>query len=165
MFTMKRSPRRPLILKRRKLPFQLNDPPAAESLSGAPEEPPPGVPVQIAASQRVPDGVRIMDHPSMSNLQVVVIPQTANLQSVIRALTAKGKECRAQGPNKFILLGASGHLDGISTKSPCGQPVKEETKHTHLDRQLLSGLKTSTKSEGFFHEKLCRACDFGRSFA
>ncbi|XP_076009825.1 forkhead box protein M1 [Genypterus blacodes] len=137
---MKRSPRRPLILKRRKLPFQQNDLPAAESLAKAPEEP-----LQSAASQRIPDGIHIVDHPSAPDVQVVVVPQTANLQSVIGALSAKGKECGAQGPNKFILLSASGKLGSISTKSTGGQLVKEETKNTHPDRNPLSVTKTIHK--------------------
>ncbi|KAK7895951.1 hypothetical protein WMY93_021276 [Mugilogobius chulae] len=41
----------------------------------------------------MPDGVCIMDHPSMSGTQVVVVPKTSDLQSVIGALTTKGKEC------------------------------------------------------------------------
>lgn len=52
----------------------------------------------------------------MSDTQVVVIPKTADLQSVIGALTAKGKECGPHGPNKFILLSGSGSLeDGLES--------------------------------------------------
>uniref|UniRef100_A0A665VBH4 Forkhead box protein M1 n=1 Tax=Echeneis naucrates TaxID=173247 RepID=A0A665VBH4_ECHNA len=112
---MRRSPRRPLILKRRKLPFQQNDPPAAESGSQAPSK--------QAASQCFPDGIRIMNHPSMSDTQVVVIPKTADLQSVIGALTAKGKECGVQGPNKFILLSESSGCDNgslLNKELDCG---------------------------------------------
>ncbi|KAM7367277.1 hypothetical protein PAMP_015191 [Pampus punctatissimus] len=119
--TMRRSPRRPLILKRRKLPFQQNDSPAAAAaesqiLSDASS---PKEPSKSSASQCFPDGIRIMDHPSMSDTQVVVIPQTADLQSVIGALTAKGKECGAQGPNKFILLSGSGNND-MNKDLDCG---------------------------------------------
>lgn len=101
--TMRRSPRRPLILKRRKLPFLQNEP-SPDFQSGK------GAATQAIARQCIPDGVCIMDHPSMSATQVVVIPKTADLHSVIGALTAKGKECGAQGPNKFILL--SGNNSG-----------------------------------------------------
>ncbi|XP_074553796.1 forkhead box protein M1 isoform X2 [Halichoeres trimaculatus] len=125
--TMRRSPRRPLILRRRKLPFQQNDPPAAESKSAASD---PGEPAKT--SHCLPDGIRIMDHPSMSDTQVVVIPSTADLQSVIGTLSAKGKESGAQGRNKFILLCENRSEDSRSSyecmndSSTAGQPVKEE---------------------------------------
>lgn len=148
--TMRRSPRRPLILRRRKLPFQQNDAPAAESQSqaGAPGSKEPS---KSAASQCFPDGIRIMDHPSMSDTQVVVIPKTADLQSVIGALTAKGKECGVQGPNKFILLSGNGSRDDgsscqpegddVSTSGTVGEPVKAETMNSP-DAKPLTGIKT-----------------------
>ncbi|TSZ83228.1 Forkhead box protein M1 [Bagarius yarrelli] len=115
---MKESPRRPLILKRRKLPFQRND--AAETQSKS--APAPG-------SKSVPDGIRIMDHPTMVDTQVVVIPKTADLQSVIDVLTTKGKERGPQGPSKFILLsGSSGSEDGLealrAATSECKNPLR-----------------------------------------
>ncbi|XP_071358049.1 forkhead box protein M1 isoform X2 [Trachinotus anak] len=156
LLTMRRSPRRPLILKRRKLPFQQNDPPAAESQSqlGASGSQEPSKP---AASQCFPDGIRIMNHPSMSDTQVVVIPKTADLQSVIGALTAKGKECGVQGPNKFILLSENGSCnngslcqtagegDDVSTTSTNGQPVKAEVVHNSPDPKPLTGIKPLNK--------------------
>ncbi|XP_078098645.1 forkhead box protein M1 [Sander vitreus] len=151
--TMRRSPRRPLILRRRKLPFQQNDPPAAESQSQADAS---GFkePSKSAASQCFPDGIRIMDHPSMSDTQVVVIPKTADLQSVIGALTAKGKECGAQGPNKFILLSENSSHDDESFCQPAAegdgvstvvQPVKAETVHSSPDAKPLTGIKALNK--------------------
>lgn len=114
---MRRSPRRPLILKRRKLPFQQNEPePARAQSDGSKEASKP------AAGQCFPDGIRIVDHPSMAGTQVVVIPKEANLQSVIGALSAKGKECGVQGPNKFILLSES-----QDNRSFCQASVKEES--------------------------------------
>ncbi|KAJ0012598.1 hypothetical protein NQD34_016932 [Periophthalmus magnuspinnatus] len=106
---MRRSPRRPLILKRRKLPFQQNDTgPALHSDKVATEDA-----SQANSTQCIPNGVCIMDHPSMSATQVVVVPKTADIQNVIGVLTAKGKECGAQGPNKFILLsGDNGNSNG-----------------------------------------------------
>ncbi|XP_047431861.1 forkhead box protein M1 isoform X2 [Mugil cephalus] len=150
---MRRSPRRPLILKRRKLPFQQNDPPAAEpqsqrGLPGSKEAPEPP-----AAGQCFPDGIRIMDHPSMSDTQVVVIPKTADLQSVIGALTAKGKECGVQGPNKFILLSGSEGQDGesfcpraseaenVSTRSTAGQLGQTEAELSSSEAKPLTGIK------------------------
>ncbi|XP_054480413.1 forkhead box protein M1 [Anoplopoma fimbria] len=151
--TMRRSPRRPLILRRRKLPFQQNDPPAAESQSQA-EAPGFKEPSKSVASQCFPDGIRIMDHPSMSDTQVVVIPKTADLQSVIGALTAKGKECGVQGPNKFILLSGNGSRDNGSFCQPAaegddvtavGQPVKEESVDSSPDAKPLTGIKALNK--------------------
>ncbi|XP_034719131.1 forkhead box protein M1 isoform X2 [Etheostoma cragini] len=151
--TMRRSPRRPLILRRRKLPFQNNDRPATESESQADasgfREP------SKSARQCFPDGIRIMDHPSMSDTQVVVISKTADLQSVIGALTAKGKECGVQGPNKFILLSENSSCDdesfcqpsaggdGISTATL--KPVKAETVHSSPDAKPLTGIKALNK--------------------
>lgn len=89
----------------------------------------------------------------MSDTQVVVIPKTADLQSVIGALTAKGKESGVQGPNKFILLSGSGGTDGGSFCQPAaagddistaGQPVKAETMHSP-DAKALTGIKTLNK--------------------
>lgn len=144
--TMRRSPRRPLILKRRKLPFQLNEPAPADPVSQA------AAPAKPPASQCFPDGVRVIDHPSMPDTQVVVVPNTADLQSVIDALTAKGKECGIQGPNKFILLSEGSSWDSVSVcqgdneakktsaKSTFAQPVKEETVHSP-DVTPLTGIK------------------------
>ncbi|XP_069375446.1 forkhead box protein M1 isoform X2 [Paralichthys olivaceus] len=154
---MRQSPRRPLILKRRKLPFQQNDATTAAAsqsqfaASGSEESTKPD------ASRCFPAGVRIMNHPSLSDTQVVVISKTADLQSVIGALTAKGKECGAQGPNKFILLSensscsngsfcqTAAEVDGISTVSPDGQPVKVEPMHKSPDAKPLSGIKSLNK--------------------
>lgn len=114
---MRRSPRRPLILKRRKLPFQKNDPEPAQAQSDGSKEP-----SKPAAAQCLPDSIRVMDHPSMAGTQVVVIPKEADLQSVIGALSAKGKECGTQGPNKFILLSESQDKGSF-----CQATVKEES--------------------------------------
>ncbi|XP_023120372.2 forkhead box protein M1 isoform X1 [Amphiprion ocellaris] len=162
---MRRSPRRPLILKRRKLPFQQNDLPAAESQnqSGPPASKEPS---KSASSQCFPDGIRIMDHPSKSDTQVVVIPKTADLQSVIGALTAKGKECGEQGPNKFILLSGNGSRDSggfcqpaaqeehASTQTAALQTVKAETILDSLDAKPLTGIKPLNKDGGPLDDSL-----------
>ncbi|XP_026779358.2 forkhead box protein M1 [Pangasianodon hypophthalmus] len=107
MNRMRESPRRPIILKRRKLPFQRNEAEGPQSKSAT-----------APGAQSFPDGICIMDHPTMPDTQVVVIPKTADLQSVIDVLTAKGKEHGAQGPNKFILLsGSNGAEDGVEALS------------------------------------------------
>lgn len=88
----------------------------------------------------------------MSDIQVVVVPKTADLKSVIGALTVKGKECGVQGPNKFILLSEDGSQeDGsvcqpateggdVSMRSTVVQPVKAETMHAP-DAKPLTGIK------------------------
>ncbi|XP_072528801.1 forkhead box protein M1 [Salminus brasiliensis] len=104
---MRESPRRPLILKRRKLPFQRNGHEEEAERLQTKAAPP-------RSAQSFPHGICILDHPTKPDTQVVVIPKTADLQSLIGALTAKGKECGPQGPNKFILLSGSSSLeDGI----------------------------------------------------
>lgn len=89
----------------------------------------------------------------MSDTQVVVVPKTVDLQGVIGALTAKGKESGVQGPNKFILLsGNDGSESGslsqpaaagevASTKSAASQSVKTETMRS-LDAKPFTGNKT-----------------------
>ncbi|XP_034019726.1 forkhead box protein M1 isoform X2 [Thalassophryne amazonica] len=147
--TMRRSPRRPLILKRRKLPFQ-NDLPPAESQSDPNGSAPTGHP-KSPVSEIFPEGIRIMDHPSMSDMQVVVIPKTVDLQGVIGALTAKGKDCGDQGPKKFILLSSADNQDngtfcqptfeGVSSKTANEQLVKEESMDIHVDPQPVTQIK------------------------
>lgn len=136
---MRRSPRRPLIL-RRKLPFHQNEPAASKTQSPSAASGTAGPPEPVA-STTLPDGIRVLDHPSRSDTQVVVMLKTADLQSVIGALKVKGKECGAQGPNKFILLGANdggfprpaaaaaaGGGGNISALSAAELPVKTEPK-------------------------------------
>ncbi|XP_075408327.1 forkhead box protein M1 isoform X2 [Tenrec ecaudatus] len=113
---MKTSPRRPLILKRRKLPLPLQNAPGEISeeepkRSSAQQEPRPTQASQEAAESsacKFPAGIKIMNHPTMPNTQVVAIPSHANIQSIITALTAKGKESGSSGPNKFILISSGG---------------------------------------------------------
>ncbi|CAL8242172.1 unnamed protein product [Merluccius merluccius] len=152
---MRRSPRRPLILKRRKLPFQLNDPPVngnvpSKEPNGGSTPPAPPPPPSDQPSPKPIAGIHIVAHPTMPDTRVVVIPQTADLQSVIGALTARGKEHGPHGPNKFILLSGSGGLAG----DPCllpgsdgdGGTVKEEEEEaSRLDAKPLTGLKAFNK--------------------
>ncbi|XP_033015679.1 forkhead box protein M1 isoform X3 [Lacerta agilis] len=117
---MKSSPHRPLILKRRKLSFPHSD--AASTLVG--DEPSGhnvGSPKQEEAkpkehgtsktepgNREVPvGGIKIIDHPTLSDAQVVAIPANTDVQSIINALTAKGKESGSNGPSKFILISSS----------------------------------------------------------
>uniref|UniRef100_A0A672F6U7 Forkhead box protein M1 n=1 Tax=Salarias fasciatus TaxID=181472 RepID=A0A672F6U7_SALFA len=128
---MRRSPRRPLILKRRKLPFHQSEAAEAQNRPAEPESTCP-------SSQSVPDGVRVMDHPSMSGTQVVVIPKTANLQSVISALTVKGKESGVQGPNKFILLSANNEPSAQAAAQGVHLPMIKDLPCGPLDDSLTN---------------------------
>ncbi|KAM4712167.1 forkhead box protein M1 isoform 2-T2 [Anableps anableps] len=151
---MRRSPRRPLILKRRKLPFLQNEPTPADKHTQS-CTPGHGEPPKPAASQCLPHGIPIMNHPSMSDTQVVVIPKEADLQSIIGVLTAKGKESGVQGPNKFILLSESASRGNgsfcqaaakeelSSAGSTAPQPVKSETIHNMPDAKPLTGIQSN----------------------
>ncbi|KAJ3612149.1 hypothetical protein NHX12_020426 [Muraenolepis orangiensis] len=161
---MRRSPRRPLILKRRKLPFQLSESatvdvvPSKQPHGGGstttttPQPPAPpsdgSSPKPCAVSLCFPDGVHIVPHPTKTDTRVVLIPPTADLQSVIGALTAKGKEHGPNGPNKFILLSGSGG-------QPCSEvnkdldccPLDDSLTNIHwLSGMSSDGNKPDTKS-------------------
>ncbi|KFR13329.1 Forkhead box protein M1 [Opisthocomus hoazin] len=120
---MRTSPRRPLILKRRKLTLPQKDASttsARDENSGQDEKTPKQEHGQEdqhnsqprhkmdCGLQKFPAGIKIIDHPTMPNTQVVAIPTNADIQSIIEALTAKGKECGSNGPNKFILISSGG---------------------------------------------------------
>ncbi|NXL48263.1 FOXM1 protein, partial [Podilymbus podiceps] len=120
---MRTSPRRPLILKRRKLTLTQKDPSgtsARDENSGQDGKTPKQEQSQgdqhniqprdkrDCGLQKFPAGIKIIDHPTMPNTQVVAIPTNADIQSIIEALTAKGKECGNNGPNKFILISSGG---------------------------------------------------------
>ncbi|XP_063250165.1 forkhead box protein M1 [Prinia subflava] len=119
---MRTSPRRPLILKRRKLALPQNDESStsARENRGQDEKAPKQEHRQEdqrnrqpqdkrdCGLQKFPAGIKIIDHPTMPNTQVVAIPTDADIQSIIEALTAKGKECGNNGPNKFILISSGG---------------------------------------------------------
>ncbi|NWT15592.1 FOXM1 protein, partial [Vireo altiloquus] len=120
---MRTSPRRPLILKRRKLTLPQKDESstsARDENRGQDEKTPKQEHRQQdqhnrqprdkrdCGLQKFPAGIKIIDHPTMPNTQVVAIPTNADIQSIIEALTAKGKECGNNGPNKFILISSGG---------------------------------------------------------
>ncbi|XP_061844811.1 forkhead box protein M1 [Colius striatus] len=138
---MRTSPRRPLILKRRKLTLPQKDAsstPARDETSGEDEKAPkqehsqdnqhnhqPGDKVDCRL-QKFPAGIKIINHPTMPNTQVVAIPRNADIQSIIEALTAKGKECGNTGPNKFILISSGG--TSCSAGPTPSQHLPSETK-------------------------------------
>ncbi|NXX79946.1 FOXM1 protein, partial [Urocolius indicus] len=138
---MRTSPRRPLILKRRKLTLPQKDASstsARDENSGKDEKTPKQEHSQDnqhnhqprdkmdCGLQKFPAGIKIIDHPTMTNTQVVAIPRNADIQSIIEALTAKGKECGNNGPNKFILISSGG--TSCSADPTPSQHLQPETK-------------------------------------
>lgn len=148
---MKTSPRWPLILKRRRLPLPVQNAPG-ETSKEEPKRPSaqqePGqaqASKEVAASNscRFPAGIKIINHPTMPNTQVVAIPNNANIQSIITALTAKGKESGSNGPNKFILISCG----GAPTHPPGPQPqaqTSNDPKRTEVIPETL-GPKPAAK--------------------
>ncbi|XP_062958386.1 forkhead box protein M1 isoform X11 [Cynocephalus volans] len=139
---MKTSPHRPLILKRRRLPLPVQNAPGETSE----EEPkrPQQESSQGQASKEMaesnsckfPAGIKIINHPTMPNTQVVAIPNNANIQSIITALTAKGKESGSSGPNKFILISCG----GAPTHPPGPHPqdkTSNDSKRTEVIPETL----------------------------
>lgn len=147
---MRTSPRRPLILKRRRLPLPVQNAPSETSEEEAKRSPAQQEPTQAQASQEVaesssckfPAGIKIINHPTMPNTQVVAIPNNADIQSIITALTAKGKESGSSGPNKFILI-SSGGASHPSDPQPKAQ-TSNDSKRTEVITETL-GPKPAAK--------------------
>uniref|UniRef100_G1QRG0 Fork-head domain-containing protein n=1 Tax=Nomascus leucogenys TaxID=61853 RepID=G1QRG0_NOMLE len=141
---MKTSPRRPLILKRRRLPLPVQNAPSETSEEEPKRSPAQQEPNQAEASKEVaephsckfPAGIKIINHPTMPNTQVVAIPNNANIHSIITALTAKGKESGSSGPNKFIIISCG----GAPTQPPGLQPqiqTSYDAKRTEVTLETL----------------------------
>nr|XP_005907275.1 PREDICTED: forkhead box protein M1 isoform X3 [Bos mutus] len=150
---MKTSPRRPLILKRRRLPLPVHNAPgdtAEEEPKGPPAQQEPAqaqAPKEVAEPNpcKFPAGIKILNHPTMRNTQVVVVPNNANIQSIITAPTAKGKESGSSGPNKFILISCG----GAPTPPPGPQhqaQTSKDPKRTEVITETL-GPKSATGDE------------------
>uniref|UniRef100_A0A8C3JE80 Forkhead box protein M1 n=1 Tax=Calidris pygmaea TaxID=425635 RepID=A0A8C3JE80_9CHAR len=151
---MRTSPRRPLILKRRKLALPQKNTSSSTSArdesSGQDEKTPKREQSQEdqhnsqhrgkteCGLQKFPAGIKIVDHPTMPNTQVVAIPANADIQSIIEALTAKGKECGSNGPNKFILISSGG-----TTRSAGPTP----SQHLPLQKKPLASTKAADGQE------------------
>ncbi|XP_008576088.1 PREDICTED: forkhead box protein M1 isoform X1 [Galeopterus variegatus] len=146
---MKTSPRRPLILKRRRLPLPVQNAPgetSEEERKRPQQESSQGqASKEVAESKscKFPAGIKIINHPTMPNTQVVAIPNNANIQSIITALTAKGKESGSSGPNKFILISCG----GAPTHPPGPHPqdqTSNDSKRTEVIPETL-GPKPAAK--------------------
>ncbi|KAM9673399.1 forkhead box protein M1 isoform 4-T4 [Trichechus inunguis] len=147
---MKTSPRRPLILKRRRLPLPVQNAPRETSEEEPKRPTAQQEPGQAQASKEVaefssckfPAGIKVINHPTMPNTQVVAIPNNANIQSIITALTAKGKESGSSGPNKFILISCG----GAPTRPPGPQPLAQascDAKRTEVTTETLGPKPTA----------------------
>lgn len=137
---MKTSPRRPLILKRRRLPLPVQNAPGETSKEEPKRPPAQQESGQAQASKeaaefnscRFPAGIKIINHPTMPNTQVVAVPNNANIQNIITALTAKGKESGSNGPNKFILISCGG--------APTHPPGPQPQAQTSNDSKRTEGI-------------------------
>ncbi|KAM7115031.1 forkhead box protein M1 isoform 1-T1 [Molossus nigricans] len=142
---MKTSPRRPLILKRRRLPLPVQHAPGETSEEEPKRPPAQQEPGQAQASKEVaestsckfPAGIKIINHPTMPNTQVVAVPNNANIQSIITALTAKGKESGSNGPNKFILISCG----GAPTHPPGAQPQAQTSNDSKMTEGITETLR------------------------
>nr|KAF6452368.1 forkhead box M1 [Molossus molossus] len=142
---MKTSPRRPLILKRRRLPLPVRHAPRETSEEEPKRPPAQQEPGQAQASKEVaestsckfPAGIKIINHPTMPNTQVVAVPNNANIQSIITALTAKGKESGSNGPNKFILISCG----GAPTHPPGPQPQAQTSNDSKITEGITETLR------------------------
>uniref|UniRef100_A0A8D2JG84 Forkhead box protein M1 n=1 Tax=Varanus komodoensis TaxID=61221 RepID=A0A8D2JG84_VARKO len=136
---MKSSPHRPLILKRRKLslPYASNTLIRNESngqVTGSSKQEQirtyePNTSRKESSIQEVSTGIKIIDHSTNPNTQVMTVPTNADIQSILEALTDKGKECGSNGPNKFILINSGSNFP--SMKSRAFQKIfKSEDEHS-----------------------------------
>nr|XP_014348076.1 PREDICTED: forkhead box protein M1 isoform X2 [Latimeria chalumnae] len=159
---MRSSPRRPLILKRRKLALSAHSS-SGKNDNGGQDEPDGRLKVQSRGhhpdnkagdprKQKFPDGIKIVNHPTMPNTQVVVIPKSADIQSIITALTTKGKECGSNGPNKFILVSSGGSSDSSQHNRLVG--LKKQLKAEGSCSLMPDGGKAPSGNEGMKREMM-----------
>ncbi|XP_030069739.1 forkhead box protein M1 isoform X2 [Microcaecilia unicolor] len=152
---MRTSPCRPLILRRRKIPLPLRDAPITDQAAAnnqldrvqkeASSHEPSSERTDVGP-QKFPAGIKIVNHPTMPNTQVVIIPKRADIQSIIEALTAKGKESGTSGPNKFILISCSGTPKSIC---PSVSQYSSQTDHANTDEDDAEGVSSQgEKSTG-----------------
>ncbi|NXN96485.1 FOXM1 protein, partial [Rhinopomastus cyanomelas] len=166
---MRTSPRRPLILKRRKLTLPQKDAPgtsARHENSGQDEKTPKQEHSQEdqrnsqpkdkmdCGLQKFPAGIKIIDHPTMPNTQVVAIPKNANIQSIIEALTAKGKECGSNGPNKFILISSGGTSCSAGPTPPQHLPPEKKPSTAPKDADGQGRERNVTQTPGLSGETM-----------
>ncbi|XP_062427096.1 forkhead box protein M1 [Rhea pennata] len=161
---MRTSPRRPLILKRRKLTLPQKDAystsardepsgqgkktPKQESSQGNQHSNQPKHKVDCVL-QKFPAGIKIINHPTMPNTQVVAIPTSADIQSIIEALTTKGKECGSNGPNKFILISSGGSSRSADPAASQHLPSEEKASTAPSEADGWEREKNVIQTSGF----------------
>ncbi|XP_018431930.1 PREDICTED: forkhead box protein M1 [Nanorana parkeri] len=74
-----------------------------DSTLGAPASCTPQSP--CISTKSVTSEIKVMGHPTIPDTQLVVLPPNFDMESIIQALTARGREMG--GPNKFILISGS----------------------------------------------------------
>ncbi|XP_062990481.1 forkhead box protein M1 [Elgaria multicarinata webbii] len=126
---MKSSPHRPLILKRRKLSLPhteafntlvRNESDGQTAGSSKQEQARTDEPVingKEPAIQEVSTRIRIIDHPTLSNAQVVAVPTNTDIQSILEAMRAKGKESGSNEPNKFIFISSGSRSSSMKSRA------------------------------------------------
>ncbi|XP_053112607.1 forkhead box protein M1 isoform X2 [Hemicordylus capensis] len=156
---MKSSPHRPLILKRRKLSLPNND--ASSTLAqDEPGEQSNGSSNQEHSrtdehstnredpgTQEIPTGIKIMNHPTMPNTQVVAVPANTDIKTILEALTAKGKESGCNGPNKFILISSGSGSLNMETRA-FKNPLRSEDEQSVTSQRAQEEEKDSGQNSG-----------------
>ncbi|XP_077123081.1 forkhead box protein M1 [Ranitomeya variabilis] len=89
-------------------------------------------------------GVKIMGHPTIPDTQLVIIPPDSDVESIIQALTVRGKE--SGGPNKFILLTGNSSLHSQVERLGL-QSKAEEIETIQLEATGASSLHHTPKEE------------------
>uniref|UniRef100_A0A8D0KPQ7 Forkhead box protein M1 n=1 Tax=Salvator merianae TaxID=96440 RepID=A0A8D0KPQ7_SALMN len=160
---MKSSPHRPLILKKRKqcLPHSDASSTLKRSESGGQDI---GSPEQEQArtsghnknkeehsSPRISAGIKIIDHPTTPNVQVVAVPPDADIQSILEVLTAKGKESGSSGPNKFILISSGNNSPSLERRT-IKKLFRTEDEHIIISNRNHEKEKCVGQSSGTMEE-------------
>ncbi|XP_063303808.1 forkhead box protein M1 [Pelobates fuscus] len=95
--------------------------------------------------------VRIMSHPTIPDTQLVVLPPESDVQSIIQALTARGRA--NGGPNKFILISGgtsfqnqTGNSKPIIKEEDFPQPVvMSPSKLQTMSKDITAGQQRGTE--------------------
>lgn len=84
---------------------------------------PPCIPQPPCDSKKsMSSEIKVMGHPTIPDTQLVVLPPNSDMETIIHALTARGRELG--GPNKFILISGSPSFHAQAEK--LGFQSKEE---------------------------------------
>ncbi|XP_066487979.1 forkhead box protein M1 isoform X2 [Tiliqua scincoides] len=167
---MKSSPHRPLILKRRKLSLShgntsctLDREEPSRQGSGSPTQEhgqtnKHSTPREGSGTQEVPAGIKMVNHPTMPNTQVVAIPATADIRMILEALTAKGKESGSSGPNKFILI-SSGSSTSSGETGAFKNWLQLKEEHSFANTTAWEGEKHTGQNSGTVEESAVEASE------